>query len=110
MTITVWQSIAVIAVTAIGTLFTRALPFAMFGGRRETPRAVVYLGRVLPPAIMAVLVVYCFKGIDFTRSPFGLCELIAGAATAALHLWRRSTVLSIAGGTICYMVLLRLLG
>lgn len=109
MTLDVWQPIAMIAVTVIGTLFTRALPFAMFGGRRETPRAVVYLGRVLPPAIMAVLVVYCFKGLDLTHSPYGLCELIAGAVTAALHLWRRSTVLSIAGGTACYMILLRLL-
>lgn len=109
MRIDLWQSAAIVAVTAIGTLFTRALPFAMFGGRRETPSAVIYLGRVLPPAIMAVLVVYCFKGIDLTHSPYGLCELVAGMVTAMLHLWRRSTVLSIAGGTACYMILLRLL-
>ncbi len=108
MTISVWYSILIIALTALVTLLTRALPFALFGGRRETPRTVAYLGRVLPPAIMAVLVVYCLKGVDLTHSPFGLCELAAAAVTAVLHLWRRSTVLSIAGGTVCYMVLLRL--
>lgn len=108
MTIGFWQSVSIIAVTALVTLLTRALPFLFFGGRRETPRVIVYLGRVLPPAIIAVLVVYCFKNMDFMHTPYGLCELVAAGVTAALHLWRRSTVLSIAGGTVCYMLLLRL--
>ena len=108
MTIGFWQSVSIIAVTALVTLLTRALPFLSFGGRRETPRVIVYLGRVLPPAIIAVLVVYCFKNMDFTYTPYGLCELVAAGVTAAFHLWRRSTVLSIAGGTVCYMLLLRL--
>ena len=100
------KAVAIIAVTALVTILTRFLPFAVFG-KRPLPRVVVYLGRVLPPAIMAALVVYCLKGIDLTAYPFGLAELIGVAATAAVHLWRRNTLLSIAVGTVCYMLLTR---
>lgn len=100
------KAAAIIAVTALVTILTRFLPFAVFG-KRPLPRVVVYLGRVLPPAIMAALVVYCLKGIDLTAYPFGLAELIGVAATAAVHLWRPNTLLSIAVGTVCYMLLTR---
>ena len=100
------NAVYVIAVTALVTMLTRFLPFAVFG-KRPLPRVVVYLGRVLPPAIMAALVVYCLKDIDMTAFPFGLAELISVAVTALVHLWRRNTLLSIALGTACYMVLIR---
>ena len=100
------NAVYVIAVTALVTVLTRFLPFAVFG-KRPLPRVVVYLGRVLPPAIMAALVVYCLKDIDLTAFPFGLAQLISVAVTALVHLWRRNTLLSIAVGTACYMVLIR---
>ncbi|HIQ82560.1 MAG TPA: AzlD domain-containing protein [Candidatus Pullichristensenella stercorigallinarum] len=100
------NAVYVIAVTALVTVLTRFLPFAVFG-KRPLPRVVVYLGRVLPPAIMAALVVYCLKDIDLTAFPFGLAQLISVAVTALVHLWRRNTLLSIALGTACYMVLIR---
>lgn len=100
------NAVYVIAVTALVTMLTRFLPFAVFG-KRPLPRVVVYLGRVLPPAIMAALVVYCLKDIDMTAFPFGLAELISVAVTALVHLWRRNMLLSIALGTACYMVLIR---
>ena len=100
------NAVYVIAVTALVTMLTRVLPFAVFG-KRPLPRVVVYLGRVLPPAIMAALVVYCLKDIDLTAFPFGLAQLISVAVTALVHLWRRNTLLSIALGTACYMVLIR---
>ena len=96
------NAVYVIAVTALVTVLTRFLPFAVFG-KRPLPRVVVYLGRVLPPAIMAALVVYCLKDIDLTAFPFGLAQLISVAVTALVHLWRRNTLL----GTACYMVLIR---
>ena len=94
------NAVYVIAVTALVTVLTRFLPFAVFG-KRPLPRVVVYLGRVLPPAIMAALVVYCLKDIDLTAFPFGLAQLISVAVTALVHLWRRNTLLSIALGTAC---------
>lgn len=100
------KSVAIVAVTALVTMFTRFLPFAVFG-KRPLPRVVVYLGRALPPAIMAALVVYCLKGLDFTAYPYGMAEILSVAATAGMHLWRRNSLLSIAVGTACYMVLIR---
>ena len=100
------KSVAIVAVTALVTMFTRFLPFAVFG-KRPLPRVVVYLGRVLPPAIMEALVVYCLKGLDFTAYPYGMAEILSVAATAGMHLWRRNSLLSIAVGTACYMVLIR---
>lgn len=100
------KSVAIVAVTALVTMFTRFLPFAVFG-KRPLPRVVVYLGRVLPPAIMAALVVYCLKGLDFTAYPYGMAEILSVAATAGMHLWRRNSLLSIAVGTACYMALIR---
>ena len=96
--------VAVIAVCALCTLLERALPFLLFGGRR-VPEPVDYLGRVLPMAIIATLVVYCLRGTDFHTAAGCAPQLIACAVTALLHLWRGSTLLSIAGGTLCCMLL-----
>lgn len=105
--LTTAQSLIVFLVIASCTLLTRALPFLLFRGK-QTPALVSYLGQVLPYAIMGMLVVYCLKGVTPLSYPFGLPELIAVAGVVALHLWRRNTLLSIAGGTLFYMALVQL--
>jgi len=102
------RSLILVAVVAAVTALLRLLPFAVFSGKRKTPAYVLYLGKVLPCAVMAMLVIYCYKGTSFSAYPYGLPQLIAGAATAALHLWKRNTLLSIAGGTVIYMLLVQL--
>ena len=99
--------ILLIGVTALVTALLRFLPFLLFGGKRETPAVVQYLGRVLPYAIMGMLVVYCLKGITISAAPFGAPELIASAAVILLHIWKRNTLLSIVAGTLCYMFLVQ---
>lgn len=98
---------ALVAVMAIVTALLRFAPFAVFGGGRSTPRYILYLGRVLPCAIMAMLVVYCLRGADPLGPTHALPELLAGASVMALQLWRKNTLLSIAGGTALYMVLVQ---
>lgn len=102
------HSIAIIAVVAICTLATRLLPFLVFGGKREVPSVIRYLGKALPPAIMAILVVYCLKGVDLLSQNHGLPEIIASLVVVVLHLWKKNTLLSIGGGTICYMILVQM--
>ena len=97
----------IVAVTALVTIGLRFLPFLIFGENRKTPEIVAYLGRVLPFAIMGMLVVYCLKNVSFVSPPFGSPELIGCAVVAGLHLWKRNTLLSIGGGTICYMLLVQ---
>lgn len=101
-------SLLIIAVCAACTFAERLLPFLIFG-KRKVPRVVTYLGKVLPMAIMAALVVYCLRGTTFGSLPEFLPQLVASAVTVALHLWKRNTLLSIAGGTACYMVLIRVI-
>ena len=100
--------ILAIAVSAVVTFALRVLPFAAFRGERTMPAWLERLGRTLPSAIMAVLVVYCLKGISFAAVPYGLPEFLGVAAVVLLHLWKRNTLLSIAGGTVCYMLLVQL--
>lgn len=107
MAISTTQSILIIAVCAICTLFERALPFLIFRSK-EVPPIVRYLGKVLPMAIITTLVIYCLKGISFTTAAGFAPQLIACVVTAALHLWRRSPLLSIVGGTACYMILIQM--
>lgn len=107
MAISVTQSIIIIAVCALCTLFERAFPFLIFRGK-EVPPAINYLGKVLPMAIIATLIIYCIKGISFASVVGWAPYLIACAVTAVLHLWRRSALLSIVGGTACYMILVQL--
>lgn len=106
MVLTPVQSILIIAVCAACTVIERALPFLIFRGR-EVPEPVRYLGRVLPMAIMATLVMYCLKGISFSSAAGCLPLLLGSAVTALLHLWKGSTMLSIFGGTACYMLLIQ---
>ena len=99
--------IAMIAVMTLVTMATRFLPFLIFGEHRKTPELVLYLGKVLPCAVMGMLVVYCLKDISVLSFPFGLPELLGIGAVALLHLWKRNSLLSIGVGTVFYMVLLQ---
>lgn len=102
------HSILIIAVASLVTIALRFLPFIVFGRGRKTPEIITYLGRVLPFAIMGMLVVYSLRNISFTAMPFGLPELIACLVVVLLHIWRRNTLISIAGGTVAYMLLVQL--
>lgn len=100
-------SVAVLGVAAAVTWLIRALPFLIFGKKKELPRMVAYLGSILPPAIMAILILYCLRRVNFAAFPFGMAELLSIAVVTAAHLWKKNMLLSIALGTICYMVLIR---
>ena len=102
-------AIAMIAVIALVTAALRFLPFFIFRGNRQTPKYVEYLGKVLPYAIMGMLVVYCLKGISFTALENWVPYLVASAAVVLIHLWKRNTLLSIITGTVLYMVLVQLI-
>jgi len=100
--------LAVIGVIAVVTWALRAFPFLLFGNR-PLPKVIRYLGRALPPAIMTVLVIYCLRDISFSQSPFGIPELAACALVVILQAVRKNMYLSIIAGTVCYMVLIRVM-
>ena len=100
------HSAALVAVISLVTIGLRFLPFLIFRGR-ETPAFITYLGRVLPYAIMGMLVVYCLRGTAIRSAPHGIPELIACAVVVGLHIWKKNTLLSIIAGTVCYMVLVQ---
>ena len=101
------HSAALVAVIAAVTALTRFLPFLLFGGKRCPPRAVVYLGRVLPCAIMGLLVVYCLRNVTPFAAPYGIPELLGVALAVLLHIWKRNTLLSIGASTVAYMLLVQ---
>lgn len=105
---TLVQRVITIALCALGTMATRFLPFLVFSSRRPTPRYIQYLGKALPGAIFGMLVVYCLRSVDLMAGSHGLPEAIAIGFVVLLHLWKRQMLLSIAGGTICYMLLVQL--
>ena len=107
MHLTPLQTFLIILAISVGTQITRWLPFWLFPESKQPPKLVEYLGHVLPAAMMGLLVVYCLKGVQWTAAPHGAPELIAIAAVAALHRWRGNVLLSIAGGTVLYMVLVQ---
>ena len=97
------KSAIIVGVMAAVSALLRFLPFVVF--RKRTPPYVAYLGRVLPPAIIGMLVVYCLKDVTLTAAPYGLPELIACLTVAAVQLWRRNSLWSILAGTAVYLVL-----
>lgn len=99
----------IIIVVALGTMLTRALPFIIFNDPSKKPALVDYLGKVLPYSIMAMLVVYCLKDINFFNSNHGLPEIIAVYITIIIHLFKNNTLLSIIIGTISYMICVQLI-
>lgn len=103
---TIYFVCAVLAAAACN-LFTRAFPFIMFSKSEKLPDFALYLGRYLPPCVMAVLVVYCLKGISFSSAAGFIPLLASSLAVLLLHLWKRNSLISIAGGTLLYMVLVQ---
>lgn len=101
------QGICTVAAVTAATLLTRFLPFWLFPENKKTPRFVTDLGTMLPYAVMALLVVYCLKNVTLFAAPYGLPELLGVGVTAGLHLAKRNTLLSIAGGTAAYMLLVQ---
>jgi branched-subunit amino acid transport protein AzlD len=104
---TIPQQIITIVICIAGTMLTRFLPFFIFSSRKPTPKYVRYLGKALPCAVFGMLVIYCFKNVSVFSGSHGIPELIAVSATAGLHLWKKQMLLSIAGGTILYMILVQ---
>lgn len=98
---------AAIVVMAVVTFLTRALPFLLFDRGGKPPKVVLYLGKYLPAGVIAMLIVYCLKGVGFSAPGQWLPSLLACGAVVGLHLWKRNNMLSILGGTIFYMVLVQ---
>ena len=107
MSISAAMSFLVILTVALTTFATRVVPFLIFPKGKEIPAVIQYLGKVLTPAVIGMLVVYCLKATPVMKAPHGLPEAIAVAVTAGLHVWKRNNLLSIGAGTILYMVLIQ---
>lgn len=103
MKYTLIQILVMAAITAL----LRFLPFLVFPGGRKRPQIITYLGTVLPYGVMAMLVIYCLKGVSLIPWPHGIPELLAVAAVVGLHLRKKNTLLSIFGGTAFYMLLVQ---
>jgi branched-subunit amino acid transport protein AzlD len=103
------QRIITIGLCVIGTMTTRFLPFIVFSEKRVTPAFIQYIGKYLPSAVFGMLVVYCLKDVSILGGTHGIPELIAIIVTVLLHKWKRQMLISIAGGTVCYMLLLHLI-
>lgn len=107
MTLNTGQSLLMIFVVAVTTFATRAVPFLVFPKGKEIPKVVQYLGKVLTPAIIGMLVVYCLKNTKVFSAPFCMPELISVGTVVILHIWKRNNLLSIGVGTILYMFLIQ---
>lgn len=106
---TLLQRIITIGICGIGTMLTRFLPFIVFSEKRPIPKYIQYLGTSLPLAVFGFLVVYCLKRVNILSGSHGIPEAIAITATAILHFWKKNMLLSIFGGTACYMLLVQLI-
>ena len=107
MPLSAGMSFLIILIVAIITFTTRVIPFLVFPKGKEVPSIVHYLGKVLTPAVIGMLVVYCLKGTHIIAAPHGIPELIAVVTVAVLHIWKRNNLLSIGVGTVLYMVLIQ---
>lgn len=105
---TLMEQIITIGMIVAATMLTRFLPFLAFPAGKPTPKYVQYLGKVLPSAVFGLLVIYCLKNVSILTGSHGLPELIAIVVVVMLHCWKRQMLLSIAGGTICYMLLVQM--
>lgn len=102
------EQMITIGMVVLGTVLTRFLPFLIFPAGKPVPRYVRYLGKALPPAVFGLLVVYCLKNVSLFAGSRGVPEFFSIGVVAGLHLWKRQMLLSIAGGTVCYMLLVQL--
>ena len=104
---TLTQQILTIAMVVLGTALTRFLPFLIFPSGKPTPKYIQYLGRFLPAAVFGLLVVYCLRNVGLLSGSHGIPELLSILLVIGLHVWKRQMLLSIAGGTIFYMILVQ---
>lgn len=104
---TFYQKLITIGMVVLGTMLTRFLPFLLFPAGKPTPKYIQYLGRVLPSAVFGLLVVYCLRNVNVFTGSHGVPEALSIALVVLLHLWKRQMLLSIAGGTLCYMLLIQ---
>ena len=104
---TLTQQIVTIAMVVLGTMLTRFVPFFVLPAGKPTPKYVQYLGNVLPPAVFGLLIIYCLKNVSIFTGSHAIPELLAITLVIALHTWKRQMLLSIAGGTIFYMILVQ---
>lgn len=104
---TLTQQLLTVAVVALGTMATRFLPFLIFPAGKPTPGFIRYLGKVLPGAVFGLLVIYCLKNTTLLSGSHGIPEAIAIAVVVLLHLWKKQILISVAGGTIAYMLLVQ---
>lgn len=107
MPLSAGMSFLIILVVALTTFATRVTPFLIFPKGKEIPKTIQYLGKVLTPAIIGMLVVYCLKNTKVLAAPYGIPELISVVVVAVLHIWKRNNLLSIGVGTVLYMVLIQ---
>ena len=105
---TVTQEIITVAMVVLATMLTRFIPFLIFPEGKPVPKYVQYLGKVLPPAVFGLLIIYCLKNVSIFSGSHSIPELISIILVIVLHLWKRQMLLSIAGGTVCYMLLVQL--
>lgn len=108
MTLTTGQTIIIMLAMAAGVQISRWLPFIAFSGKKGTPEFVKYLGKVLPPALMGLLVIYCYKATPILTGSHGLPELIATVVVILTYVWKKNLLISVGGGTIVYMLLVQL--
>ena len=109
MPVSAGVSLLIILTVAAATFATRVVPFLIFPKGKEIPSIIQYLGKVLTPAVIGMLVIYCLKTTSVIEAPHGIPEAIAVTVTAALHIWRRNNLLSIGVGTVLYMVLIQMI-
>lgn len=105
---TTTQMLITVLLLTVATVLTRSLPFLIFSGKKNPPRVIQYLGKALPPAVFALLLVYCLKNISPLTYPYAIPEIIALCMVALIHLLKRNMLLSIASGTVIYMLLVQL--
>ena len=101
------QQMITIGMVVLGTVMTRFVPFLVFPAGKPTPKYIQYLGKVLPAAVFGLLVIYCLKNVSLFAGSHGIPEMIGIAVVGGLHLWKRQMLISIAGGTVCYMLLVQ---
>lgn len=104
MNVKIAYTVCAILIMTVVTFGTRVAPFMFFGKDKATPKIILYLGNYLPPAVIAMLIVYCLKNVSLSTFPFGIPEAVGVMTVAGLHIWKRNNLLSIIGGTIVYMI------
>ena len=104
---TLTQQMITVGMVVLGTMLTRFIPFIIFPAGKPTPKYIQYLGNVLPSAVFGLLIIYCLKNVSIFEGSHGIPEMLYIILVVLLHLWKRQMLLSIAGGTIFYMILVQ---